>query len=572
MAKLFGFSIEDTEPLSPTVVSPVPPNNEDESDYYLSSGFFGSYVDIEGVYRTEFDLIKRYREMALHPECDSAIEDIVNEAVVSDTNDSPIAIELSNLNASDGIKNKIRKEFKYILELLDFNKKSHEIYRNWYIDGRLYYHKVIDLKNPEAGIQELRYIDAMKMRYVRQAKKKEGDKYRISSRNVENPMDFEFPEIEEYFVYNPKMTYPTGTPAPGALGGSSQGIKMSRDSVTYCTSGLVDRNKGSTLSYLHKAIKSLNQLRMIEDSLVIYRLSRAPERRIFYIDVGNLPKVKAEQYLRDVMMRYRNKLVYDASTGEIRDDKKFMAMLEDFWLPRREGGRGTEISTLPGGQNLGEITDIEYFKKKLFRSLNVPPSRMDGEGGFNLGRSSEILRDEVKFTKFVARLRKRFAAMFSDMLKTQLILKNIITPEDWAVMDEHIQYDFLYDNHFSELKDAELLNERLNMVQVAEPYVGKYFSQDYIRRKILRQTDIEIIEQDKLIKQEIEDGIIPDPSIPVDPMTGMPMDPNAPMGDLGKPVMEPNTDGVKDGGATEADGRAAELDTSIARMPKGGQI
>ena len=572
MAKLFGFSIENTEPLSPTTVSPVPPNNEDASDYYLSSGFFGSYVDIEGVYRTEFDLIKRYREMALHPECDSAIEDIVNEAVVSDTNDSPIAIELSNLNASDGIKNKIRNEFKYILELLDFNKKSHEIYRNWYIDGRLYYHKVIDLKNPEAGIQELRYIDAMKMRYVRQAKKKEGDKYKVSSRNVDNPMDFEFPEIEEYFVYNPKMTYPTGTPAPGTLGGSSSGIKMSRDSVTYCTSGLVDRNKGSTLSYLHKAIKSLNQLRMIEDSLVIYRLSRAPERRIFYIDVGNLPKVKAEQYLRDVMMRYRNKLVYDASTGEIRDDKKFMAMLEDFWLPRREGGRGTEISTLPGGQNLGEITDIEYFKKKLYRSLNVPPSRMDGEGGFNLGRSSEILRDEVKFTKFVARLRKRFSAMFSDMLKTQLILKNIITPEDWALMDEHIQYDFLYDNHFSELKDAELLNERLNMVQVAEPYVGKYFSQDYIRRKILRQTDIEIIEQDKLIKQEIEDGIIPDPSIPVDPMTGMPMDPNAPMGDLGKPVMEPNTDGVKGGGATEADGRAAELDTSIARMPKGGQI
>ena len=572
MAKLFGFSIENTEPPSPTAVSPVPPNNEDASDYYLSSGFFGSYVDIEGVYRTEYDLIKRYREMALHPECDSAIEDIVNEAVVSDTNDSPIAIELSNLNASDGIKNKIRNEFKYILELLDFNKKSHEIYRNWYIDGRLYYHKVIDLKNPEAGIQELRYIDAMKMRYVRQAKKKQEDKYRVSSRNVENPMDFEFPEIEEYFVYNPKMTYPTGTPAPGTLGGSSQGIKMSRDSITYCTSGLVDRNKGSTLSYLHKAIKSLNQLRMIEDSLVIYRLSRAPERRIFYIDVGNLPKVKAEQYLRDVMMRYRNKLVYDASTGEIRDDKKFMSMLEDFWLPRREGGRGTEITTLPGGQNLGEITDIEYFKKKLYRSLNVPPSRMDGEGGFNLGRSSEILRDEVKFTKFVARLRKRFAAMFSDMLKTQLILKNIITPEDWAVMDEHIQYDFLYDNHFSELKDAELLNERLNMVQVAEPYVGKYFSQDYIRRKILRQTDIEIIEQDKLIKQEIEDGIIPDPSIPVDPMTGMPMDPNAPMGDLGKPVMEPNTDGVKGGGATEADGRAAELDTSITRMPKGGQI
>ena len=575
MAKLFGFSIENTEPPSPTTLSPVPPNKEDASDFYLSSGFFGSYVDIEGVYRTEFDLIKRYREMALHPECDSAIEDIVNEAIVSDTNDSPVEIELSNLNASDGIKKKIRQEFKYILELLDFNKKSHEIYRNWYIDGRLYYHKVIDFKKPEEGIQELRYIDAMKMRYVRQAQKTDANKYSPPSRNVDNPMDYDFPKLEEYYIYNPKMTYPTGTPAPGALGGANDGIKMSKDSITYCTSGLVDRNKGSTLSYLHKAIKSLNQLRMIEDSLVIYRLSRAPERRIFYIDVGNLPKVKAEQYLRDVMMRYRNKLVYDASTGEIRDDKKFMAMLEDFWLPRREGGRGTEITTLPGGQNLGEITDIEYFKKKLFRSLNVPSSRMDGEGGFNLGRSSEILRDEVKFSKFVARLRKRFSAMFSDMLRTQLLLKNIITPEDWNVMDEHIQYDFLYDNHFAELKDAELLNERLNMVQVAEPYIGKYFSQDYVRRKILRQTDQEIVDQDMLIKKEIKDGIIPDPSIPIDPMTGMPMDPNAPMapmGDLGKPVMEPNTDGVKDGGATEADGKAAEMDTSITKMPKGGQI
>jgi hypothetical protein len=562
MAKLFGFSIEDNEELSKGVVSPVPPNKEDGVDHYLTSGFFGSYVDIEGVYRTEFDLIKRYREMALHPECDSAIEDIVNEAIVSDTNDSPVQIDLDNLKASDGIKKKIREEFKYILELLDFDKKSHEIYRNWYVDGRLYYHKVVDLKKPEAGIQELRYIDAMKMRYVRQAKKRDSDKYRVSNRMVDNPMDYDFPEIEEYFIYEPKMSYPTGTPAPGALGGSNSGIKMTKDSITYCTSGLVDRNKGSTLSYLHKAIKSLNQLRMIEDSLVIYRLSRAPERRIFYIDVGNLPKVKAEQYLRDVMMRYRNKLVYDANTGEIRDDKKFMSMLEDFWLPRREGGRGTEITTLPGGQNLGEITDIEYFKKKLYNSLNVPPSRMDGEGGFNLGRSSEILRDEVKFSKFVARLRKRFSHMFSDMLRTQLILKNIITPEDWRVMDEHIQYDFLYDNHFAELKDAELLNERLNMVQVAEPYIGKYFSQDYVRRKILRQTDIEILEQDAIIKKEIEAGIIPDPSIPVDPATGMPLDPNTQM-DLGQPVMEPDL---------RADEKATKVDAKVVEMPKGGEI
>jgi hypothetical protein len=559
MAKLFGFSIEDTEPLSSGVVSPVPPNNEDGNDHYLSSGFFGTSLDIEGVYRTEFDLLKRYREMALHPECDSAIEDIVNEAIVSDTNDSPVQIDLDNLNASDGIKKKIREEFKYILELLDFDKKSHEIYRNWYVDGKIFYHKVIDLKNPQEGIQELRYIDPMKMKYVKQQKKIEKDRYRITNINTDNPMDYEFPEIEEYFIYNPKLTHVTGNPS--GFGGSN-GIKMTKDSVTYCTSGLVDRNKGNTLSYLHKAIKSLNQLRMIEDSLVIYRLSRAPERRIFYIDVGNLPKVKAEQYLRDVMMRYRNKLVYDATTGEVRDDKKFMSMLEDFWLPRREGGRGTEITTLPGGQNLGEITDIEYFKKKLFRSLNVPPSRMDGEGGFNLGRSSEILRDEVKFSKFVSRLRKRFSYVFSDMLRTQLILKNIITPEDWRMMDEHIQYDFLYDNHFAELKDAELLNERLNMVQVAEPYIGKYFSQDYVRRKILRQTDEEIIDQDKMISKEIEEGIIPDPNAPVDPATGMPMDTNANVQmDLGQPVMEP-----------EVDGSATEVNAKAAEMPKGGEI
>lgn len=561
MARLFGFSIEDNDLTPPGIVSPVPPNKEDGVDYYLSSGFFGSYVDIEGVYRTEFDLIKRYREMALHPECDSAIEDIVNEAIVSDTNDSPVQIDLDNLNASDGIKKKIRQEFKHILELLDFDKKSHEIYRNWYVDGRLFYHKVIDLKNPEAGIQDLRYIDAMKIRYVRQQKKQEKDKrmYRLANVNVDDPMNYEFPEIEEYFIYNPKMTYPTTNPS--TLGGTG-GIKFTKDSITYCTSGLVDRNKGSTLSYLHKAIKSLNQLRMIEDSLVIYRLSRAPERRIFYIDVGNLPKIKAEQYLRDVMMRYRNKLVYDANTGEIRDDKKFMSMLEDFWLPRREGGRGTEITTLPGGQNLGEITDINYFQKKLYRSLNVPPSRMDGEGGFNLGRSSEILRDEVKFSKFVSRLRKRFSYMFSDILKTQLILKNIITPEDWQEMDEHIQYDFLYDNHFAELKDAELLNERLGMVQVAEPYIGKYFSQDYVRRKILRQTDVEILEEDKQIKKEIEKGIIPDPNQPVDPETGMPLDQSSQM-DLGKPVVEPDL---------ESETRSALSTGKSTEMPKGGEI
>ena len=565
MAKLFGFSIEDTEPLSPNVVSPVPPSSDDGNDHYLSSGFFGSYVDIEGVYRTEFDLIKRYREMALHPECDSAIEDIVNEAIVADTNDSPVKIDLDNLNASDGIKTKIREAFKFVLELLDFDRKAHEIYRNWYIDGRLYYNKVIDMKNPQEGIQELRYIDAMKMRYVRKQKKSKDDKYRLANVNTDNPMDYEMPKLEEYFIYNPKQTYPTQSPA--ALGGMG-GIKMTKDSITYVTSGLVDRNKGSTLSYLHKAIKSLNQLRMIEDSLVIYRLSRAPERRIFYIDVGNLPKVKAEQYLRDVMMRYRNKLVYDASTGEIRDDKKYMSMLEDFWLPRREGGRGTEISTLPGGQNLGEITDIEYFKKKLFKSLNVPLSRIEGDGGFNLGRSSEILRDEVKFSKFVARLRKRFSYMFNDILKTQLLLTNVITPEDWEVMEEHITYDFLYDNHFAELKEAELFNERLAMVATAEPYVGKYFSQDYVRRKVLRQTTEEIMEQDELIDQEIKDGIIPDPA-------EMMLDPEGSGGLL--PTPPPEEQNMEAPAATDAatNANAATVDLEIDKpksKPGGGVI
>ena len=551
MARLFGFSIQDTEKIPPGVVSPVPQNNADGSDHYLTSGFFGSYVDIEGVYRTEFELIKRYREMALHPECDSAIEDIIQEAIVSDTNDSPVEIELSNLNASDGIKTKIREEFKAVKDLLDFDKKAHEIYRNWYVDGRIHYHKVIDMKKPEEGIVELRYIDAMKIRYVRQQKKQDKDA-RIANINNDNPMEYEFPEIEEYFVYSPKSTYPSQLPS--AMTGGNKGIKMTRDSVAYCTSGLVDRNKGSTLSYLHKAIKAVNQLRMIEDSLVIYRLSRAPERRIFYIDVGNLPKVKAEQYLRDVMMRYRNKLVYNADTGEIRDDKKYMSMLEDFWLPRREGGRGTEITTLPGGQNLGEITDIKYFQEKLFKALNVPVTRIGGDGGFNLGRSSEILRDEVKFSKFVGRLRKRFSNLFNDILKTQLLLKNVITPEDWDIMSEHIQYDFLYDNHFAELKDSELLAERLTMAASAEPYVGRYFSQDYLRRKILRQTDEEIIEQDKLMKKEIEDGVVPDPAMMMDTtMMGM----EGGNGEMGQVPMEPEvTDTTK----------------TKVEMPKGGEI
>ena len=550
MAKLFGFSIEDTEKKSKTIVSPVPENNEDGVDNYISSGFYGSYVDIEGQYRTEFDLIKRYREMSLHPECDNAIEDVVNEALVSDLYDSPIEIELSNLNATDKLKKAIREEFKYLKELLDFDKKSHEIFRNWYVDGRLYYHKVIDLKNPQEGIKELRYIDPMKMRFVRQEKKK--DKNLIGP-NIpgQKTNSAVAPEIEEYFVFTPKPNYPTGVMSGG---GGTKGTKIAKDAITYCTSGLVDRNKGSILSYLHKAIKSLNQLRMIEDSLVIYRMSRAPERRIFYIDVGNLPKVKAEQYLRDVMMRYRNKQIYDANTGEVRDDRKHMSMLEDFWLPRREGGRGTEISTLPGGQNLGELSDIEYFQKKLYRALGVPESRIAADGGFNLGRSSEILRDELKFSKFVGRLRKRFAQMFNDMLKTQLILKNVVSIEDWDSISDHIQYDFLYDNQFAELKETEMLNERLGILATIEPYIGKYYSTEWVRKKVLRQTDSEIEEMDDQIEKEIENGIIPDPSS-IDPVTGEPLPAEGEGEMLGDVPMEPEIDG----GITDADGKAAEI-------------
>ena len=522
MAKLFGFSIEDTEKKSTGIVSPIPQTNEDGNDNYIASGFYGQYVDIEGSYRNETELIKRYREMALHPEADGAIEDVVNEAIVSDLYDSPVEVELTNLNASDNLKKIIREEFKNLKEIMDFDKKCHEIFRNWYIDGRLYYLKVIDQKKPQEGIQDLRYVDPMKMKYIRQEKKKQkGQAYSnhlnplTGKEGKEITTDQEF---DEYFLYTPKPNYPTGMISRS--GGKS--IKLTKDSVVYCTSGLVDRNKNTVLSYLHKAIKALNQLRMIEDSLVIYRISRAPERRIFYIDVGNLPKVKAEQYLKEVMSRYRNKLAYDANTGEIRDDRKFMSMMEDFWLPRREGGRGTEITTLPGGQNLGELADIEYFQKKLYRALGVPESRIAAEGGFNLGRSSEILRDELKFSKFVGRLRKRFARMFNDMLRTQLILKNIVTPEDWDKMEDHIQYTFLYDNQFAELKESEMLQGRLGNLATIEPYIGKYYSTEYVRKKILRQTDSEIIEIDQQIDDEIEKGIIPDPAS-VDPITGEPL-------------------------------------------------
>ena len=562
MAQLFGFSIDDSYKKSaPSVVSPVPKSNEDGADYYLASGFYGQYLDVEGVFKTEYDLIRRYREMALHPEVDSAIEDIIIEAIVADQNDSPIQIDLENLNVGPNIKDLIRGEFQYIKEMLDFDKKAHEIFRNWYVDGRIYYHKVIDLQKPEEGIKELRYIDALKIKYVREQKKKGGAnaiQYTPGNNPGANddPMSADFEGLSEYFIYTPHSYQKNQYGSVAVTGQQKDAVKFAKDAVAYCTSGLVDRNKQTVLSYLQKAIKSLNQLRMIEDSLVIYRMSRAPERRIFYIDVGNLPKAKAEQYLREVMSRYRNKLTYDANTGEVRDDKKYMSMMEDFWLPRREGGRGTEISTLPGGQNLGELTDVEYFQKKLFRSLNVPESRMADNASFSLGRSSEVLRDELKFSKFVGRMRKRFSNLFHDILKTQLILKNVVTPEEWEQMSDHIQYDFLYDNHFSELKDAELMQERLGLVATADPYIGKYYSVDYIRRKILRQTDSEINEEDKLIAAEREAGLIP-PTEQEMQMAQMAMDAQGNKDNLGKPINEPEVDTSK---------------TEDPEAPKGGEI
>ena len=512
MSQLFGFQINRKE--GQKGQSPVPPSADDPVAV-AAGGYYGTYVETDAASqaRNEFELIRRYRDMALHPEVDSAIDEVVNEFIVSDANDTPVEINLDNLDVGSGVRNRIRNEFEHIKKLLNFDNRSHEIVRNWYIDGRLYYHKVIDLDNPKKGILELRYVDPMKIKKVRQ-KIDNAPKDSLARQAIKGTaLEYEYGTFVDYFLYNPKGFYQGGVLGPIGDMSLSQGVKIAPDSITFVPSGLQDLNKRMVLSFLHKAIKSLNQLRMIEDSLVIYRLSRAPERRIFYIDVGNLPKVKAEQYLRDVMSRYRNKLVYDSSTGEMRDDKKHMSMLEDFWLPRREGGRGTEITTLPGGQNLGELKDVEYFKKKLYNSLNLPPSRLtDDSKGFNLGKTTEVLRDELKFTKFIGRLRKRFSEMFQDMLKTQLILKGIISPEDWDDMKEHIQYDFLFDNHFNELKEIEMMTQRIAVVTQMDPFAGKYFSVEYIRRHVLNQTDKDYKEIDKQMKGEIASGLAIDPA------------------------------------------------------------
>ena len=461
MAEFFGFEIKRKE----KELGAVTPPATDDGTYDISGGgFYSTILDTDGRSRTEDDLIRRYRDIAIQPECDSAIEDIVSEAIASDERDMCVSIALDNLQVSTSIKKRIKEEFERILQLLDFNNKAHDIFRRWYVDGRLFYHKVIDTKSPRKGIQQLRYIDPRKIKKVRevQTDKKGG---------VDVVKKF-----KEFYIYNQHGHQVNNT---------STGVKLTFDSISYCPSGLIDMHKGTVLSYLNKAIKPVNQLRMIEDSVVIYRISRAPERRIFYIDVGNLPKIKAEQYLKDVMNRYRNKLVYDASTGEIRDDRNHMSMLEDFWLPRREGGRGTEITTLPGGANLGEIDDITYFQRKLYRSLNVPISRLEAEQNFSLGRSTEITRDELKFTKFVGKLRKKFSVIFNDLLRTQLILTGVIAEEEWKSMSEHIQFDFLQDNNFTELKNAELLKERLEMLSQVENYVGTYFSKEWVKKYVL---------------------------------------------------------------------------------------
>ena len=493
MAELFGFQISRVKKQEDPKQSFTTTQADDGTQTVAAGGYFGQYLDMEGTAKSEADLIRRYREIALHPECDMAVEDIVNEAVVANELKEPVRVNTENLSYGKDIRRKIESEFSNILKLMSFNTKGHDIFRRWYVDGRIYYQKIIDRNSPTLGITELKFIDPRKIKKIREVRK-----VRPEGAKQLEVVD----EFVEYYLFNEKGV--SGTTSGG-------GLKIAPDTIAFCPSGLVDQQQNIVMSHLHKAIKPVNQLRMIEDAVVIYRIARAPERRIFKIDVGNLPKVKAEQYLRDVMARYRNKLVYDASTGEIRDDRNYMSMLEDFWLPSREGGRGTDISTLPGGQNLGEIADIEYFQKKLYRSLNVPVSRLESSQGFNLGRSSEITRDELKFTKFVQRLRKKFTELFNDILRTQLILKKVISEEDWNSISQNIQYDFLQDGYFAELKSAEMMRERIQLVNEMRDMVGKYFSVEYMRKNVLKQSESEIAEMDKQIKQEIDDGIISSP-------------------------------------------------------------
>ncbi len=485
MAELFGFTIarkktEDEQEKLPSIVSPT---QEDGSVEIAPGGAYGTYVDLEAKAKNESDLVSKYREMSIQPEADYAIQDIVNEAIVVDENSGPCEIVLDKLQQPATIKKKIRQAYAEIFNMLDFQNNAYDIFRKWYIDGRLYYHIVIDETNLKAGIKDLRYIDPRKIRKVKEPIKEKDKRTGVTVYKGSN----------EYYMYNAKGI---------TTANQAQGVKIAKDSIAYCHSGLVD-NRGSMIySNLHKAIKPLNQLRMLEDAVVIYRLARAPERRIFYIDVGNLPKMKAEQYLRDMMVKHKNKLTYDATTGEVRDDRKFMTMLEDFWLPRREGGRGTEITTLPGGQNLGEMEDVDYFRRKLYKSLNVPTARMEQENQFQLGRASEITRDELKFNKFIKRLRNRFSMLFDEILEIHLALKGVTTRKEWQQMKQDIYYDFMEDNHFTELKDTEIMTERLRLLGDIDSYVGKYFSEQWVRTNVLRLTEDEVEEIQTQIDQE----------------------------------------------------------------------
>jgi hypothetical protein len=488
--QLFGFEIKRKEGQDlPSVVTPssVSDGATVVNTGVNAGGYYGMVMDLEGVIKNENDLIRRYREVSQYSDCDGAIEDIVNEAIIANEDKKPVEIVLDEVKVSEPIKKKIREEFGNVLDLLKFDERAHETFRTWYIDGRLYYQILINSDNVKDGIVELRYIDPRKIRRIKNIKK---EKQAVTGVEVVK-------EIEEYYLYNDK----------GITEQTTQGVKLSLDSVVYVPSGYVDQNSGMMMSYLHKAIKPVNQLKMIEDALVIYRISRAPERRIFYVDVGNLPKLKAEQYVTDIMNKFRNKIVYDATTGETRDDRRHLSMMEDFWMPRREGGKGTEITTLPGGQNLGEIQDIEYFQQKLYHSLNVPISRLQQQQGFSIGRSTEISRDEVKFNKFIVRLRKKFNMLFANALRVQLVAKNIIKPEEWDDISSKIKYDYLEDNHYSELKDAEILGQRVQILQQLDPYVGKYYSQAWIRKHVLRLDDEDIKQIEKEIEEEKEDRV-----------------------------------------------------------------
>jgi len=491
---IFGFTIGKKQKDEVKVKSFAEVENDDGSVTVASGGVYGTYIDTEGAIKSETELINRYRDMSLQAEVENAIDDIINEAIIS-VKDKPIVdIKLDNLNLSDNIKEKIKIEFKELTKLLDFQNLGYDLFRRWYIDGRIYYHVIIDDKNPKKGIFELRLLDPRKIKKIRE------------NQTIKLPNGSSQKQIQEYYVYNEKGIYQAqGQTIGTAFTNAASGLKISIDSIVYCHSGLLNSTKSLVLSFLHKAIKPLNMLRMIEDSLVIYRISRAPERRIFYVDVGNLPKVRAEQYMRDLMARYKNKLVYDANTGEIRDDRKHMSMLEDYWMPRMEGGRGTEVTTLPGGQNLGDIEDVIYFQKKLYKALGVPLSRLESEASYTIGRATEISRDEVKFTRFINRLQNRFTLLFDDLLERQLSLKGVMNRDDWKKIKNQIYYHFESDSHFTEMKRNELLQDRLNLLRDLSEYAGKYYSNEFIRRNILLMSDDDIRTNDEQIAKELDD-------------------------------------------------------------------